>query len=116
MKNLQELLNIIESNDISIDEYTENEKLCGYELNAYTDGSVNEILFLDFRNKKYAPKNPADFIAEFQSYVNDYSIDDKIDMYRNDKFYKQNFTIQESLEDFQKFKQKLSEILNEMKS
>ena len=115
MKTLQQLLDIIEENDITVHNYVENGMLCGFELNAYTDAGVNEILFLDFRNPEQDPKNPKHFIAEFESYINHYSVDDRIENNRQDPKYKQDFTLNESLDDFTKFDNKLKDILSEMK-
>lgn len=115
MKNLNELLEILENNDISYYEYEEKGKLCGYELNAYTDAGVNEILFLDFRNKHQEPKNPKHFIKEFKDYINHYTVDDRIENNRKSERYKNDFTLQESLDDFTNFDYKLHSILNEMR-
>lgn len=38
MKTLGEIFDICTENDIAIDLYHEDEKLCGYELNTYTNG------------------------------------------------------------------------------
>lgn len=115
MKTLEQLLDIIEEAEISIDKYIEKGKLCGYELNAYTQAGVNEILFLDFRDPGKDPNNPKDFIAEFESYINHYTVDDRVENNRKDPMYRQDFTLNESLIDFNKFQNKLNDILSEMK-
>ena len=114
MKTLQEIFDIIEENDISIDDYKENNILCGYELNSYTNAGVNEILFLDFRHENKSATNVNDFVKEFEDYINSQSIDDRIDRNRESKDYKNAFTIQESLTDFTEFDKKLREILKEI--
>ena len=116
MKTLEQIFDIIENYDINIAEYKENNILCGYELDTYTDAGVNEILFLDFRHEDKNPKKAWDFINEFHSYVQDYYIDDRIDIYRQDARYKNDFTLKESLNDFTKFHKKLKKILKEIKN
>jgi hypothetical protein len=114
MKTLEQIFDIIEHSDITFDDYEENNILCGYELNSYTDGGVNEILFLDFRDKNKDPKNPKDFIKEFESYINHYTIDERIDNNRQNERYKNDFTLKESLKDFTKFDKKLRRILKKI--
>jgi len=114
MKTLKQIFDIIEESDITINDYLEDDNLCGYELNTYTDGGVNEIIFLDFRNEGQDPENVNDFIKEFESYIDDYSVDDKIDMYRQDSRYRNDFTISESLKDFTNFNKKLKKLLKKI--
>jgi hypothetical protein len=115
MKTLKQIFDIIENNEISIDDYTEENKLCGYELNTYTSAGVNQIIFLDFRNKGNA-KKVNDFIEKFSERINDIDIDDEIEMNRQDQRYKDTFTLRESLNDFEEWKKGLEEIVNEIKN
>jgi len=114
MKTLQQIFDIIENNNISIYEYKENKKLCGYELSTYTDGGVNEIIFLDFRNEEQDPKNVNDFLKEFESWINCETIDEKIDRNRQDIRYKEDFTIKESLKDFKNFNKTLRSLFKKI--
>jgi len=114
MKTLKQIFNIIDEAEITIYEYKENGKLCGYELKSYTLAGVNEILFLDFREEHQDPKNVKDFLIEFKSYVNCETIDERIDRNRENKAYKNAFTLQESLTDFTRFDEKLRELLKEI--
>lgn len=114
MKTLEDIFEIIEQADISIYGYTENGKLCGYELNTYTDAGTNEILFLDFRDEGKDAKNASDFIKEFESYINHYTIDDRIDSNRQGEHYRKCFTLKESLKDFTKFDKKLRKLLKKI--
>lgn len=112
MKNLEQIREVFESNGIEMTEYSESSYgLCGYELNCYTDGGVNEVLFLDFRDKNSNPLEPQDVIEEFENYVKDYDVDDRIEINRFEKSYVQNFTIRQSVEDFESFEQKLRNLL-----
>ena len=109
MKNLQEILDILESKNIGVDEYTQDEKLCGYELNTYTDGGVNQIIFLDFRESG-DPLNPADLIAKFSERIKNIDIDDEIIINRQDDRYTADFTLTQSLKDFKRWKKALKRV------
>lgn len=114
MKTLDQIFDIIESKDISIDKYTESEKLCGYELNTYTNGGVNEIIFIDFRNSDYDPTDASDFLTVFNERINSIDIDDEIENNRQDKSYKEAFSLTQSVEDFTDWKQGLDTLLEEI--
>lgn len=45
MKTLNKIIEILEQSGIQINDYKEDKKLCGYELNTYTNGGVNMIVF-----------------------------------------------------------------------
>ena len=116
MKDIKQIIEIIEKNDISIHEYEENNILCGYELNTYTDAGVNEIIFLDFREENQDPKNVDDFIKEFKSYMKYYGIDERIEMNRQDPKYKEDFTLKQSLKDFSKWNKKIKKLIKELET
>lgn len=97
----------IETANISIDEYKEKNKLCGYELNTYTDGGVNQIVFVDFRDTDKDPKNKNDFKELFLERVNSIDIDEEIETNRQDKSYRQAFTLTRALKDFKDWKKGL---------
>ena len=113
-KTLQQILDIIEAKGISIDNYEENGKLCGYELDTYTAGGVNQIIFLDFRSEGQDAENANDFIEEFNSYVNNIDTDYEIEVNRQNQNYKDNFTLRQSLDDFEEWKSELKEIAEEL--
>jgi hypothetical protein len=114
MKTLKQIFDILENKNISIDNYKEGNKLCGYELNTYTDRGVNQIIFLDFRDGGN-PKKANDFIEKFSSRINDIDIDDEIESNRQDKLYRANFSIRQSVEDFESWKEDLEEIVTLIK-
>jgi hypothetical protein len=95
---------------ISIDEYKEDKKLCGYELNTYTEGGVNQIVFIDFRDTKKDPKKAKDFKELFVERINSIDIDEEIELNRQDKRYRDDFTLRESLDDFEAWKKSLLEL------
>jgi hypothetical protein len=115
MKTLKQIFDILEDNNISIDKYTEKNKICGYELNTYTNGGVNQIIFLDFRDNGN-PKKEDDFIKNFTERIKDIDIEDEIEVNRHDKNYKANFTLRESLNDFEDWKKELERIAELIKN
>lgn len=111
---MKKIFDKIEKANISIDEYKENDKICGYELNTYTDGGVNQIVFIDFRNTDKDVKSEKDFKRLFLDRINSIDIDEEIDLNRQDKSYKQAFTITQSVKDFSKWKRDLLKLANKL--
>lgn len=74
------------------------------EVEKWTDGGVDMIITLIPFTKD-----------EFISYVDDFDIDEKIDFYRNDKSYKNTFTIRQSLKDFTEFNNMLKRVVEKLK-
>jgi hypothetical protein len=82
-------------------------KLCGYELNTYTEGGLNQIVFVDFRDTKKDPKNEKDFKELFSARVESIDVDEEIEMNRQDKGYRQAFTLTQALKDVKAWKKGL---------
>ena len=112
MKTLQQIFDKIEEAEISIYNYSENGELCGYELNTYTQGGVNQIVFLDFRNTEMNPENAQDFLTVYNERVNSIEIDEEIELNRQMKGYKDAFSLSESVQDFEEWKEKLENIFS----
>jgi hypothetical protein len=104
------LIEKLDNNNIHVDNYEENGKVCGFELISYTDGGVNIIIFLDFRDTELNPFLDVNFISAFKEWVADFDIDEQIDLHRQDERYRNDFTIRESLNDFTNYKKELSSI------
>ena len=94
----KKFIEILESNDFIVHLVKENGKQCA-ELETWTDGGVNMIVWLN----PFTPK-------EFASFVDDFNIDDQIDMYRKDDKYRNAFSVRQSLADFESFENKLKNI------
>lgn len=103
----------LENADISVSEYKEKGKLCGYELNTYTDGGVNQIVFIDFRDTGMNPKSGKDFIKLYNERINSIDIDEEIEMNRQDKTYVANFSMTESVQDFKDWKDSLINVFSQ---
>lgn len=104
---MKKILAKIEKKGISIDEYKEKDKLCGYELNTYTFGGLNQIVFVDFRNTDKDPKNKNDFKELFLERITSIDIDEEIETNRQNTAYRQAFTIVQSLKDITAWKKDL---------
>lgn len=97
----------IEATGISIYKYEENDKVCGYELDTYTDGGLNQIIFVDFRDTNKYPENEEDFKELFLERVESINVDEEIEVNRQDQSYKQSFTLTEALKDIKRWKKDL---------
>lgn len=100
----------LEEANIQVSEYKEKGKLCGYELNTYTDAGVNMILFLDFRADGKNIKDPKEFIAEYNQRVNDIDIDEDLRLHLEDKRYRQEIGATIGAKDFAEWKENLKGI------
>ncbi|MFK5981501.1 MAG: hypothetical protein QM499_01205 [Flavobacteriaceae bacterium] len=112
MKTLEQIIDKLENSNISIDKYSEDNILCGYELNTYTDCGVNQIVFLDFRNTGLIPTNAEDFLKVYQERIESIDIDEEIELNRQDTSYKANFSLTVAFEDFKDWKENLQNIFS----
>lgn len=104
----------LEAASITVHEYKEGKKLSGYELNTYSNGGVNQIVFVDFRDTNKNPRNAQDFKEALLQRINDTDIDEEIETLRQDKSYKQAFTLSEALEDLTEWKNRMLEVANSL--
>ena len=96
----EEFESLIGEAGFSLYRYEQDGESC-VELETWTDGGVNMIINL----MPYTP-------AEFVKYVNDFDVDEMIDLHRQDPRYCRDFTISESLEDFTEFHKKLTALVD----
>jgi len=115
MKNLgiKEVVNRLEESNIQVSEYKENKKLCGYELNTYTDAGVNMILFIDFRDTYLSPKIGKHFIKLFNEAVNYIDIDEELRIHLQDERYVNEIGAEIGIKDFKDWKENLLNIFND---
>src|SRR3954469_10372970 len=104
---MKTIIKKIEAAGIPVYEYKEGKKLCGYELNTYTEGGVNQVIFVDFRHTDKKPTSASDFKELFVERVKDIDIDEEIETNRQNQAYKQAFTLTKSLKDFTDWKAKM---------
>lgn len=114
MKNLaiKAVIQKLEYADIQVGEYTENEKLCGYELNTYTGCGVNQIIFVDFRNTDKNPKSGKDFIELYNERVKSIDIEEEIVYLRQDKSYMSTIGTEVGYQDLKEWKENLTNVFN----
>lgn len=110
---IEKFVSIVESFDFTVHEYEENEVLRGYELETWTNGGVDMLLFIDCRN---CPEVSMKFVVEeLESSINAFSVDEEIDIHRQGEDYRNAFTVRESLEDFEEYETRLHELLEAVK-
>lgn len=90
--------------------YTEDDQLCGYELDTYTEGGVNMNIFLDFRGEEEKVLLPSAFCEKFLNYIDNVDIDEEIDLHRQMQDYKDAFTITQSVKDFESWLEGLKDL------
>ena len=99
---IEKLKTFFEENGFNVSLHIQDNVQCA-ELEKWTFGGVDMIIWLN-------PFTP----EEFKSYVNDFDIDEQIDIHRQDKSYKNNFTLSQSLTDFTDFHNELKEVASKL--
>jgi len=110
MKTINEIIERLENLNITVYKYKEGKKLCGYELNTYTNAGVNQIVFIDFRDSEMNPKNPKHFIELFNERVNDIDIDEELRLHLEDVRYRNEIGAVIGATDFKEWKENLQNI------
>ena len=98
-----QLTDFFEENDFNVYQFEQDGQQCA-ELEKWTSGGVDMIATLiPFTKEK------------FISYVNDFDVDEEIEVNRQDKAYKATFSISQSLADFTEFHDMLKEVVEKLK-
>lgn len=92
------LQKIFEDHEFHVHLFEQDGKQCA-ELEKWTNRGVDMLIYLQPFTAK-----------EFIKYVNDFDIDELIDLHRQDQGYKDAFKISESVKDFTEFHDNLKEI------
>ncbi len=95
----RQLKKFFEDNGFNVSLYKQEGKQRA-EIESWTDGGVDMIINL----------NPFT-VEEFKDFVNNFDIDDEIDLHRQDKRYKKVFRISQSVEDFTRYADVLDELI-----
>lgn len=74
-------------------------------IEAWTDGGVDMYIYIE-PNKN--------IIEVLKEYISNFDIDEEIEIYRQDQNYKQNFTIRESLKDFEDWIEFIKDITKQL--
>lgn len=75
------------------------------ELESWTDGGVDMTIYIG---------TDEDLIQTLKDYVNNFNIDEEIDLYREGKDYREHFTISESLKDFEDYIEFIKGIIKQL--
>ncbi len=100
--NQEQFIEFLESYEFTVHFY--NDKQTQAELETWTKGGVNMIFYLG----EFSPE-------AFIERVEDFDVDAEIDLHRQGERYRNDFTIHESLEDFESFKNMLDEMVEILK-
>ena len=111
---MKNIIDKIETADIQVYKYEEKGQLCGYDLKTYTKDGLNQNIFVDFRQTNKDPNNPDDFKELFLEYVNSIDVDEEIELNRQDKRYKEAFTLTQALKDVKRWKKDLKKLANSL--
>jgi hypothetical protein len=98
----ENLKNFLEEKDFNV-HLTEQDNVQCAEVETWTYGGVNMIMWL----------NPFT-VEEFTQSVNDFDVDEEIDLHRQGQDYKSAFTIRESLKDFENYHNRLKDVLSDL--
>lgn len=79
-----------------------------YELEQWTNGGVDMIIDI------WKDKNE-NITEQLEEYLENFDIDEEIDLYRQDKHYRDNFRITESVKDFESWVKFIENIIKELK-
>lgn len=103
-KEFKRLKDFFEANGFNVFLTKQDGNQCA-EVENWTDGGVDMIIWL----------NPFT-VEEFIKYVDDFDIDSEIETNRQDKTYVANFTITESVRDFESYHNNLKELVVKLKT
>lgn len=79
-----------------------------YDIEQWTNGGVDMIIYIDKNSNET-------LIEQLEEYIDNFDIDEEIDLYRENEDYKNNFTIRASLEDFESWVKYINDIIKELK-
>lgn len=74
----------------------------GIEMETWTDGGVNMIVYLE---------NDKGLLEDFKYYVENFDVEEEIDLHREGESYKSAFTLKQSLKDFEDYLKWLNKIV-----
>ena len=99
---IENLKNFFEEKDFNVHLNEQDGVQCA-EIETWTNGGVNMIMWL----------NPFT-IEEFTQRVDDFDVDEEIELHRQGQDYKNAFTIRESLKDFEDYHNRLKDVLSDL--
>lgn len=107
---LDNIIKVFESFGFQVSLLSENGMNNGIEFETWTNGGVDMIHTIYFFNDYQDIYDKEKIKKELEEIIDNFSIDEEIEIYRQDKRYKEAFSIRESLEDFENYKEKLNDL------
>lgn len=107
---LENIIKAIEEFNFNVELLSENGMINGMEIETWTEGGVDMIHTIYFFDNYQDIYNKTEVKKELDRLYENFDIDEEIDLYRQDKKYKNDFTIRESLEDFEKYHNRLKDL------
>ena len=95
---IQEFFELFFAN-VSVSKFANSQ---GLEMETWTDGDVNMIVWLE---------NEDNLLEDFKEFVENFDIDSEIELHREDKRYRDAFSLRESLNDFEDYVKWLKKIV-----
>ena len=93
--------------ELLVELFNINESAYGLELESCTDGGVNMLIGID-KDSDY------DLLAQLEQFVENFDIDEEIDIQRQDAYYRRKFTIKESIRDFENWVDYIEECISKL--
>ena len=93
--------------EIICEEFGIYESGMALELEDWTEGGVNMFITIDKTSKE-------SYLDQFKDFVDNFNVDDEIEIHRQDETYKRTFSIRESLNDFEEWHSKIKDILTRL--
>lgn len=78
-----------------------------YELEGFTSEGVNMFIYID-------KDTDTELVEQLNDYVNNFNVDEEIDLHRENEEYRNHFTIQDSLDDFHSWLDIVQEVIVEL--
>ena len=93
--------------ELLVELFNINESAYELELESWTDGGVDMFISID----KTSDNN---LLEQLERFVENFDIDEEIDIHREDANYKRNFTIRESINDFENWVDYIEECISKL--
>ena len=93
--------------ELLVELFNINESAYGLELESCTDGGVNMLIGID----KNSDNN---LLEQLERFVENFDIDEEIDIHREDAYYRRKFTIKESIRDFENWVDYIEECISKL--
>lgn len=102
---LCKLETLLEEHGFIYHRVNEDGKCVGVEFEGHTELGVNMVHFVDGRDADLTQEDW--YYHELQDIYENFDVDEEIDLHREGEDYKKQFSIRESLEDFEKWEKRL---------